>query len=200
MAEIKSTMEMVMARAAKMCAEAKESDLTEGALHAGMKAGADFLNGREIDLAALLKQYQGPELEQCCKGLLQSFMRQLNLPRDDSQPWEGALRGMMELAKLWPTDITTRLSSLAAEIRNILSRYFEHKQQLRKQLEDNFATQAAQLQQTLAQQIGMQMKISPSQHPKFQEEWQKVLAQMDDQYLNALKQYKDAINQLFGGS
>lgn len=191
---------MVMARAAKMCAEVKDSGIDDEAMHVGMKAGADFLNNADVDLAELFKKYQGQELELFSKGLLQSFMRQISLPRDEGQPWEGALRGIIELARLWPTDISSNLNSLAAEIRNILSRYFEHKQQLRKQLEDNFAMQAAQLQQALAQQTGMQMKISPSQHPKFQEEWQKVVAQMDDQYLNALQQYKDAINQLFGGN
>jgi CRISPR/Cas system CSM-associated protein Csm2 small subunit len=120
-------------------------------------------------------------------------MRNINLPRheDDGTPaWEGALSGIMALAS---RDTRAELGGITGEIRNILARYQDHKKQLRQQLEENFALQTAQLQQNLAQQTGMQMKISPAQHPEFQKEWQKVMEQMNDQYLNALEQYKDAI-------
>ncbi len=193
MAEIKSTMEMVMARAARMCEEAADGNDNEEARRAGMKAGGEFVAGEAVDLAALTGTYQGAAGEAFRQGLTSSFMRNINLPRheDDGTPaWEGALSGIMALAG---RDTRAKLGGITGEIRNILTRYQDHKKQLRQQLEDNFAMQAAQLQQNLAQQTGMQMKISPAQHPEFQKEWQKTLEQMNDQYLNALEQYKDAI-------
>ncbi len=194
MAEIKSTMEMVMARAARMCEEAAGGDdNNEEARRAGMKAGGEFVASRAVDLSAMLGKYQGPAAEAFRQGLTSSFMRNINLPRheDDGTPaWEGALSGIMALAS---RDTRAELGGITGEIRNILARYQDHKKQLRQQLEENFALQTAQLQQNLAQQTGMQMKISPAQHPEFQKEWQKVMEQMNDQYLNALEQYKDAI-------
>ncbi len=192
MAEIKSTMEMVMARAARMCEGAADGDDNEEAQRAGMKAGGEFVAGGAVDLAALMSTYQGAAAEAFRQGLISSFMRNINLPRheDDGTPaWEGALSGIIALAQ----DTRTELGGITGEIRNILARYQDHKKQLRQQLEDNFAAQTSQLQQNLAQQTGMQMNISPAQHPEFQKEWQKVMEQMNDQYLNALEQYKDAI-------
>ncbi|VAW41260.1 hypothetical protein MNBD_DELTA03-1052 [hydrothermal vent metagenome] len=194
MAEIKSTMEMVMARAARMCAEAADGDDNEDARRAGMRAGGEFIAGKAVDLNALMDKYQGPAGEAFRQGLASSFMRNINLPRhaeEDGIPaWEGALSGIMTLAA---PESRAELGGITGEIRNILARYLDHKKQLRQQLEDNFAMQTAQLQQNLAQQTGMQMNISPAQHPEFQKEWQKVMEQMNDQYLNALEQYKDAI-------
>ncbi len=199
MAEIKSTMEMVMARAARMCEEAADGDDNEEARRAGMKAGGEFVAGGAVDLAALLGTYQGAAGEAFRQGLTSSFMRNINLPRheeDGSTPaWEGALSGIMALTT---QDTKAELGGITGEVRNILARYQDHKKQLHQQLEDNFALQAAQLQQNLAQQTGMQMKISPAQHPEFQKEWQKVMEQLNDQYLNALEQYKDAIYKLLG--
>jgi len=91
-----------------------------------------------------------------------------------------------------------QLDGLLTEIRSILGRYLQHRQQLEKQLEENFTLQIAQLQQTMAQQTGMKMKLTPRQHPKFNEEWQRVQTQLNDQYLNALEQYKAAISQYLG--
>ncbi len=198
MAEIKSTMEMVMARAARMCEEAVDGDDNEEARRAGMKAGGEFVDGGAVDLAALMSTYQGAAEEAFRQGLISSFMRNINLPRheEDSTPaWEGALSGLMALSS---QETRAELGGLTGEIRNILARYQDHKKQLRQQLEDNFAMQTAQLQQNLAQQTGMQMKISPAQHPEFQKEWQKVMDQLNDQYLNALEQYKDAVYKLLG--
>ncbi|MFW8600112.1 DUF6657 family protein [Desulfobacterota bacterium M19] len=195
MAEIKSTMEMVMARAARMCEEAAGGDENnEEARRAGMKAGGEFVAGGAVDVSALMGKYQGQAAEACRQGVISSFMRNINLPRheeDGGTPaWEGALSGIMALGG---QDDRAELGAITSEIRNILARYLDHKKQLRRQLEENFALQTEQLQQNLARQTGMQMNITPAQHPEFQKEWQKVMEQMNDQYLNALEQYKDAI-------
>jgi ABC-type transporter MlaC component len=57
-----------------------------------------------------------------------------------------------------------------------------------------------QMEAALAQQTGVAMKLKPSQHPKFQEEWQKVLTQLNDQYGNALNQYKKQVERFLSGA
>ncbi len=199
MAQIKSTLEMVMARADRLCAEV-DTDTTEDQLQHGMKLGAAaLLNGETVDFADAFKQCSSAGLHSLCQGLLRTFFRHLTLPRTEGQPWEAALRGILEMAKSMPSASAhlDELTGLLGEIRSILSRYLQHRQQLEKQLEDNFAMQTAHLQQTLSQQTGMNMPLSPRQHPKFKEEWQRVQAQLNDQYLNALEQYKNAITHFF---
>ena len=199
MAQIKSTLEMVMARADRLCAEAS-TDTVEDKLQHGMKLGAALLNGEAVDLVAAFRQCSPTELPPFCQGLLRTFFRHIALPREEGQPWEAALRGLLEMAKALPNAAAhiDQLTGLLDEIRSILSRYLQHRQQLEKQLEDNFAMQTAHLQQTMAQQTGMKMKLSPRQHPKFNEEWQRTQTQLNEQYLNALDQYKNAINSFFG--
>lgn len=199
MAQIKSTLEMVLARADRLCAEAN-GDTGDDTLQRGMKAGAALLNGEAVDLAAAVAQCSATEYPHFCQGLLRTFFRHIALPRQEGQPWEGALHGLLEMAKAMPSASATleQLAGLTNEIRSILSRYLQHRQQLEKQLEENFAMQTAHLQQSLAQQTGMKMNLSPRQHPKFNEEWHRVQAQLNDQYLNALEQYKAAIKNLFG--
>ncbi|MDA8160209.1 MAG: hypothetical protein M0T76_05755 [Desulfobacteraceae bacterium] len=198
MAQIKSTMEMVLARADRLCAEAETASSDDDLRRRGMKIGAALMNGEAVDLAAAIRQCPPPALPPLAQGLLDILFRNLVLPREEGQPWEAALHGIVELAKALPQADKAQLSGLVAEVRSILSRYLQHRQQLEKQLEEGFALQTAQLQQSLAQQTGMKMKISPRQHPKFQEEWQRVQAQLNDQYLAALDQYKEAISGLLG--
>jgi len=200
MAQIKSTLEMVMARADRFCAEATEA-VGEDAVQGGMKLGAAMLRGEGIDLGAEFGRRSIEESRQLCQGLLRTFFRHIALPREEGQPWEGALQGILTLAGALPSASGAdrgQLDALLAEIRSILGRYLQHRQQLEKQLEENFTLQIAQLQQTMAQQTGMKMKLTPRQHPKFNEEWQRVQAQLNDQYLNALEQYRGAISQYFG--
>lgn len=199
MAQIKSTMEMVLARADRLCADSSASN-SDDALQRGMKLGASMLNGDPVDLRQSFAPCAPEEATFLCQGLLRTFFRNIILPRQEGQPWEGALLGLLELAKALPhTSVNLdQLAGLLAEIRSILGRYLQHRQQLEKQLEENFALQTAHLQQSMAQQTGMKMKLTPRQHPKFNEEWQKVQAQLNDQYLNALEQYKTAINSFFG--
>lgn len=199
MAQIKSTLEMVMARADRLCAEVSDS-ANDDILQRGMKLGASLLNGAAVDFAAAFKQLSPAESTQFCQGLLRTFFRHIALPRQDGQPWEGSLLGILEMAKALPSASADldQLTGLLNEIRSILGRYLQHRQQLEKQLEENFAMQTAHLQQTMAQQTGMKMKLTPRQHPKFNEEWQRVQSQLNDQYLSALEQYKAAINQYFG--
>ena len=58
-----------------------------------------------------------------------------------------------------------------------------------------FEQQMQMMEQNLAKQTGMQMKLAPSQHPKFQEEWLKVQTELDGQYGKAIDQYKGLIEQ-----
>lgn len=199
MAHIKSTMEMVLARAERLCAESNVNP-TDDMLQQGMKAGAAMILGHPFHASEIFPTLSPVKASRFAEGMLRTFFRHIQLPREEGQPWEGALLCLQQMAKdiALSSAAQTQVSGLLDEIRSILSRYLQHRQQVENQLEENFSMHAAQLQQSLAQQTGMKMKVSPRQHPKFVEEWQRVQAQLNEQYVNALNQYKSTITALFG--
>lgn len=189
MAEIKSTMELVLERAARLEAQAGNSLDHEEINRQGMRLAAQYLAGEEVDFQGPLAGRGQDELRLLLEGVVQAFMRNITLPRlDDDNP--GADKAMAGLLQLGQSD---QIIAALAEVKKILEQYSQHKEQLKEQLEVQFAQQMSMLEDNLAQQTGMKMDLKPSQHPKFAEEWQKVTTQLDEQYGQALEQHKQFI-------
>lgn len=190
MAEIKSTMDMVMERAARMAAEAGETDyFGEEQLKEGMRLGAAFMRGEpglSERLAALPPEESGPVR----KGAVQSLLRNIFLAREPEKQElaEKAMHGLIEVGQG-----DGELLQILGEMKKILDGYRQHGEQLKTQLEAQFSQQMAMMEQNLAKQTGMAMKLQPSQHPKFQEEWARIQGQLNDQYGKALQQLKDLV-------
>ncbi len=194
MAEIRSTLEMVLERAARLEAEAGDSLSKDEKSQEGMRLAAQYLRGEEVDFAELLAT-PADERALLVQGAVNVLLRNINLPREeDDQAGAGqAMMGMLQLGQ------DPQLQAVLEEMKKILSQYLQHKQQLRGQIEEQFAQQMGMMEQSMAQQTGVQMKIEPDQHPKFAEEWQKVMVQLNEKYGAALEQHKAYIQQLLAG-
>jgi len=195
MAEIKSTMEMVMERAARIAATADiQGGDDEERRKEGMRAAAAFMGGEESDLMSVVTA-AGEEGRAVLQGMVSVFLRNIILPRAEEQKEtaERAMAGLLNLA-----GNNAELLSFFGEMKKMLDQYHDHRQQLRTQLEENFRQQVEQLEGTLARQTGMAMKVQPSQHPKFQEEWQRILDQLNGQYGQALEDQKAMIARFLG--
>ena len=192
MAEIRSTMDMVLERAAKMSESAQAGSDDEGKRE-GMRLGAGYLRGEEINLSQTLDKYEGAEKAAMLRGIIQALLRNIVLPREKENQagCEKAMQGLIEVGRG-----NSELIGIISEMKSFLDRYLDHKEQLMKQLEDSFAQQMGQLEQNLAQQTGMQMNLQPSQHPKFAEEWQRLSGELNDQYGQAMEQHKKMIEQI----
>ncbi|MFA7346949.1 MAG: DUF6657 family protein [Desulfurivibrionaceae bacterium] len=190
MAEIKSTMDMVMERAARMAAGAGEGDyLGEERLKEGMRIGAAYMRGEPgmgEKLAALPPEVKGVVR----KGAVQSLLRNIFLARETEKQAlaDKAMQGLVEVGQG-----DGELLKILTEMKKILDGYRQHGEQLKEQLEAQFSQQMAMMEQNLAKQTGMAMKLQPSQHPKFQEEWARIQGQLNDQYGKALQQLKDLV-------
>lgn len=191
MAEIKSTLEKVMERAASMGRASQEEIQTEERMKEGMRMAADYIQGKEVDFSGILEATGVSALVK--KGLVQVFLRNITLPRDDEkQRAEKAMQGLLELAKG-----SGDLESVFREMKGILEHYQQHKKEIHQQVEDAFRQQ---MEQALAQQTGQKglgMKMDPRTHPKFQEEWSKVKSDLDGQYNQVLQQHKELVAQSF---
>jgi len=192
MAEIKSTLEKVLERAATMGHATREEMTAEERVKDGMRMGADYLRGKEIDFSDTLESTTGSALVK--RGLVQALLRNITLPRDDDgqQRAERAMQGLLALGKG-----SGDFLSIFKDMKGILDHYQQHKKEVRQQVVDAFRQQ---MEQALAQQTGqagLGTKVDPTMHPKFQEEWSRVKSDMDTQYNQALDQYKDLVAQRF---
>ena len=191
MAEIKSTMDMVMERAARMAAAGAGEDdyLGEEQLKEGMRLGAAFMRG-EPGLSERLATLSEAEKGAVRKGAVQAMLRNIFLAREVEKQ-ELADKAMHGLVEIGQGD--GELLKILVEMKKILDGYRQHGEQLREQLEAQFSQQMAMMEQNLAKQTGQAMKLQPSQHPKFQEEWARIQGQLNEQYGKALQQLKDLV-------
>ncbi|MFH1021544.1 MAG: hypothetical protein V1782_13185, partial [Pseudomonadota bacterium] len=104
MAEIKSTMDMVMERAARMAAGAAEGDyLGEEQLKEGMRLGAAYMRGEGAGLGERLGALPEAEKGPVRKGAVQALLRNIFLAREVEKQ-ELAEKAMHGLVEIWQGD------------------------------------------------------------------------------------------------
>lgn len=192
MAEIKSTMEMVLERAAKMAAAAAPAVENEDLIKTGMRFAADYLNKKEEDLAQVLSAQSPEDQVSIRKGMAQTLLRNIVLPRDEQLQASGkdALQGILSLG-----GGSSEIQSICQELTQILEQYGQHKDQTTQQLED--AIRAQLEQQQAAQGQEGQAPVNPAMHPQYREELSKTLTSLNNQYNDAMEQRKELILQRF---
>lgn len=186
MAGIKSTMDLVMERAARMGTATPDEMRREEDLKAGMQLTAAYLNGKQASLTTLLAEQDEARREPVRKGMLESLLRNVFLPRDeDGTKRIGlALQGVVDL-----NPDSGDIAALCEEVRTIASQYGQHRTQLYDQLKEQMRVQIEQL---LARK-GMKAdtsRIDPTMEPQFKDEWTRLEADLDRQYGQALEQFK----------
>ena len=101
---------------------------------------------------------------------------------------EKAMQGLLDVGHG-----SSDLIEVFSGMKTIIERFLEHQSQLQEQLEAAFSDQMKQMEQSLTQQTGMSVKVDPTMHPKFQEEWQRIQTELNEQYGNALNQNKKLV-------
>ena len=191
MAEIKSTMEMVLERAARMEREATE---VAGADYSrdGMRLAASFMNGTEANLVASLQAQDESKRTSMKSGILQTLLRNITLPRDTDMQTAGhrAISGLISLCLG-----QEETANLCAELQTILDQYAQHKEQSTEQLESALRDQ---LQQQYAAQGREVQEVNAAAHPQYATELSKMLDDLNQQYTQAIDQRKEVITQLIG--
>lgn len=195
MAEIKSTMELVMERAARMGKATREEMQQEEAEKKGMQLTAAYLNQAIDSLTQALNDQEAGGQTAVRLGMLTSLLHNIFLARDEEgvKRIELSLAGILELG-----GGAGDLEAMCREMQKITSQYSQHREQLYQQLTDQMRVH---FEQMLAQQPGGRpegLTIDPTTQPKFQEEWAKVEGELDGQYGQALDQYKTQLKQRLG--
>jgi hypothetical protein len=190
MAEIKSTLEMVMERAAKMAATATTDTNDESLVKTGMRLGAGFLNANDTDLLKELNSHPETAQKLIVEGIAKTLLRNIVLPREEplQESGKAALKGLLLLSR-----DSREVQTICQELEQILEQYGQHKEQTTKQLDDAIRAQLEQQQATNGQQD--QGPVNPAMHPQYNEELAKMLTSLNNQYNEALDQRKKMIMQ-----
>lgn len=190
MAEIKSTLDMVMERAARMAAAADAQTDSDELHKTGMRMAADFLNEKTGDLATMLAERGKTEQSIIRKGMLETLLRNITLPRDENLKATSflALKGILSLGG-------PDLSQICSELQQILDQYNQHKEQTTQQLEDAIRAQLGQQMARKGGQATPAAAINPALHPQYREELARMLSDLNSQYIQALDQRKEMIRQ-----
>jgi len=197
MAEIRSTLDMVMERAARMAARAEDIPADQEIEQKGMRLIADFLSGKQSGLKELLEQKDTAEQMAFRRGMAKALIRNVVIPRDDMlmNSSATALTGLIELAG----EPGGEVESVCSELTQLLEQYAQHKEQTKQQLEDAIK---AQLAQQLQEQMGEApdlATIDPTLHPQYQKEWTQAQTNLNEQYTQAFDERKEILQQRFAG-
>lgn len=182
---------MVLERAARMAEGAKSEVEKEDLIKTGMRLAADFLNNKETDLAQLLSEQPPQDQMAIRKGMAQTLLRNIVLPRDEQLQESGkiALQGVLSLSGK-----SADINAICQELTQILEQYGQHKEQMTQQLEDAIKAQLEQQQMARGQEGH---PVNPAMHPQYREELTKMLTSLNNQYNDAMNQRKDMILERF---
>jgi putative protein kinase ArgK-like GTPase of G3E family len=189
---IKSAREIAMEKVEKLGEVTDEERLRWKYVPEGEKLAVRYLK-QNLNLTTELGNYDEKVVSYIKEGASEILIRNINLPQNDSirKNNKKAMDGLKTLKK-----DKIGVENIFSRIRNIFNHYVEQGEQQRKQAYEQLKTEfSAQVQQAMQQQLGTTgFKIDVEKQPQFQEEWRKVLLQMDSQYISLLNEYKQELS------
>lgn len=194
MAEIKSTLDMVLARAARIAAESDaQEDSGEDTAKEGMRLAAGYLSQAGGNLTGALAGQSAARQVALRRGMAQTLLRNIVLPRDETlkERSELAIKGIIDLLA---TQFGAAITTTCAELGQLLGQYGKYKEQMTQRLEDSLLNQLEQ--QYAARGIQPPARLTAAMHPKYKDELARLLLDLNSQYSQAMDQRKEIIVQL----
>jgi hypothetical protein len=190
---IKSAREIAMEKVAKLGEVTEEERLRWKYVPEGEKLAARYLK-QNINLVTELNKYDEKVVSYVREGTSEILIRNISLPRNELARKNNrkAMEGLKSLKK-----DKVGVENIFSKIRNIFNHYAEQGEQQRRQAYERLkADFSAKIQQAIQQQMGTTagLDIDIERQPQFQEEWRKLLVQLDSQYTSLLNEYKQELS------
>ena len=192
MGEIKSAAEIAREKIEKLGGVTEEERLKWKYVPEGEKLAARYIK-EDSNLAAELSKYEEKARKYIIEGVADILMRNIGLPKKDIARRNN--KKAMEGLKIIKND-KVAVENIFSKMRHVLEHYTQQGEQQRKQAYESLkADFEAKVQQAIRQQTGVnaKMKIDVERQPQFQEEWLKLQAQLDSQYIRLLGEYKQEL-------
>jgi len=193
MSDIKSAREIAMEKVEKLGEVTEEERLRWKYVPEGEKLAARYLN-KNLNLATELGKCDEKVVSYIKEGASEILIRNINLPQSEAirKNNKKAMDGLKSLK-----NDKIGVENIFSRIRNIFTHYTEQGEQQRKQSYEQLKAEfSAKVQQAMQQQLGTTagLNIDIESQPQFQEEWRKLLVQLDSQYINLLNEYKQELS------
>jgi len=193
MSDIKSAREIAMEKVEKLGEVTEEERLRWKYVPEGEKLAARYLK-QNLNLATELGKHDDKVVSYIKEGASEILISNINLPQNDSirKNNKKAMDGLKALK-----NDKIGVENIFSRIRNIFTHYAEQGEQQRKQAYEQLKAEfSAKVQQAMQQQLGTTagLNIDIERQPQFQEEWRKLLVQLDSQYINLLNEYKQELS------
>jgi hypothetical protein len=195
MGDIKSAREIAMEKINKIGEPTEEERLEWKYLPEGEKLAARFLK-QDAQLLPELAKLDKKAAQYVSRGAAAVLSKNINLPKDEAAQRTNKLA--MDGIKTLKSD-KAKVESVLNQIRQIFNHYTQQGEQQRNQaynaLKNDFQ---AKVEQALRQQGGnvSGVRIDIEKQPQFQEEWRKIKAQLDGQYIQVLGDLKLQLDSL----
>ncbi len=188
MDDIKSASELAMEKVAKLGEATDEERLRWRYLPEGEKLAQRYLNG-DSNLAAELAGYEEKAKKYLLNGIHGVMLGNIGLPRSGLAQRNN--KRAMDGLKLIKKD-KIAVENVFSKMRQLFNHYVDYGEQQGKQAYEQLKAEfEARLQQATQEQLGSPMVgINVENHPQFQDEWRRLLAQMELQYISHLDEYK----------
>ncbi len=147
-----------------------------------------------VNLVAEIGQCEGKIKKYIIQGVAEVLISNINLPDNDIA--KRGNRRAMEGLKVVKSD-KAGVENVYSKIRRIFDHYVGEGAQQREQAYQSLKAEfEAKLKQALQQQFGtfVGMKLDVERQPQFQEEWRRVQAKLNSQYLKLLSEYKQELS------
>ena len=195
MADIKSAREIAMEKVEKLGSITDEERLKWKFVPEGEKLAAKYFK-ENCNLLVELNKYEQNTRNHVVDGAKDILIRNIDLPKDEASR-KNTKKAMDGLRVLIQDKVGAE--NVFSKMRRVFEHYqsqgSQQKQQTYEKLKAEFT---AKVQQAIQQQYGTAagFKVDVERQPQFQEEWLKLQAQLDSQYLKLLDEYKQEIKNL----
>jgi len=193
MGEIKSAAEIAMEKAEKLGEATDEERLEWKYVPEGRKLAVGYIK-QGGNLVLELSQYEDNIKKYIIQGASEVLIGNISLPGSDIAKRNN--KRAMDGLKVVKSD-KAGVENVFSKIRRIFDHYAgQGEQQKRQAYQSLKADFEAKVKQALQQQFGSfaGARIDVERQPQFQEEWRKIQAQLDLQYLALLGEYKQELS------
>ncbi len=195
MGDIKSAREIAMEKVKELGEATPEERLKWKYGPQGEELAARYLK-EDSNLVAELSKYQENVRKYVSASAAEVLIRNLSLPKNDIAKKNN--KRIMDGIKVLKRDKAS-VENVYSQLRHIFNHYTEQGEQQRKQAYQSLKSEfEAKVQQAMQQQMGLTVRanVDVERQPQFQQEWRKVLTQLDSQYLNLLDEYKRELSSI----
>ena len=190
MGEVKSAFEKAMEKVEKLGKASPEELKRAEYLPQGNTIAARYLRGDITDLVAELSQHGGEVRNYLVEGVLETFLRNISLPRD-TRSRETSSKAMDGILVLKDSDAVVK--DIFDHIKHLFTYYEASAQQAFTRLRQEFEAKLGEAAKAAVPQLGAKAKIDVERQPQFQEAWRKARAELDAQYEKALEEHKQRL-------